>query len=136
MEKSLTLVLKPENVQIVQKNGLTNIIIKNDMAMIVEMANDVMLKTKGDFHILADGEMSFASKNDLHFDSVDSKLYLNSRQSTLLKDKPESIAYRTKQELERSKSLLSAYKQQEFTLLLKDRVTILEQQIKELKCRE
>ena len=128
--------MKPEDVEIVKENGLISITIKNDMSMVVDLNNDIMLKTKGDFHILSEGEMSFASKNNIHLDSVGSNLYLNSRQSSVLKDEPESIAYRAKQELKQGTIQLEEMKQHEFTLMLKDRVTKLEQQIKDLTCQE
>jgi len=132
MKNGLVLSVKPEDVEIIEENGIMTITIKNDMSMVVEMTKDMMLKTQGDFHILSEGEMSFASKNNVHIDSVGSNLYLNSRRSNILKDEPESIAYRAGQELEHNKTQLDAIHQHEFTLALKDRVTKLEKQVKEL----
>jgi hypothetical protein len=129
----LILKIKPEDIEIIKKNNIIEINILNSTDIVFNLENNLMFKTKGQFHILADGEISFASKDGLHIDTIDSKLFLNSRNSSILKDLPESIKYRTKMELEYNKIKLEALKQEEFTLLLKDRVSLLENKIKELE---
>ena len=106
MEKNLTLKVKPENVEIIQENDMVTIKIFNDMKMSIQMAGDIMLQTDGDFHVLSKGEMSFASENGVHIDSIGSNIHLNSRQSKILKDTKEAKRYRVKQELENNKHLL------------------------------
>lgn len=132
MENALVLQVKPEDVEIIKEKDYIHISIKNDAKMIIEMNNDVMLRPHGDFHIVSDGEMSFVSHNNIHMDTINSNIYLNSRQGKILKDTEEAIDQRLKMACEHKKTLLEAKKQNDFTLLLKDRVSILEQQMKEL----
>ena len=110
MEKNLTLTVKPENVEIIQENDMVTIKISNDMKMTIQMTGDMMIQTGGDFHILSKGEMSFASENGVHIDSVGSNIHLNSRQSKILKNTEEAIQYKVKHELENNKHLLDGNK--------------------------
>jgi hypothetical protein len=51
----------------------------------------------GDTHFITNGELGFISKgHDIHLDSVDANIHLNSRLSKPLKDNPESVAYRNR----------------------------------------
>jgi len=133
MENGLVISVKPEDVKIVKNDDLITITIKNDMSLMIKMDNDVMLKTQGDFHILSDGEISFASKNNIYLDSIDSNIYLNSRNSSILKDEPESIKYRIKQQLEYNKKQLEMKQE---SVLLQDRITKLEKQMEKYICQE
>ena len=135
MEDFLTLRVKAKDVNIVNKNDMVEINILNDMDIVLNTNNNFLLNTKGQFHILADDEISFASKKGVHIDSINSSLYLNSRRSSILKDEPESVSYRARMELDFNKTKLETIKQENFTLKLKDRVSILEDKIKEIeKC--
>lgn len=87
----------------------------------------------GDINIGVSGELGIVSSNNVSIDTIGSKIYLNSRKASAIKDMPESIEYREAQQLEmKKKQLIMAEEHESFV----KRVEELERQIKELKCRE
>jgi len=59
-----------------------------------------------DIHIGVNGEFGVVTTNNMHFDTIKSKLFLNSRKSKALKDMPESKEYRQNLDLEQKSKLL------------------------------
>jgi len=76
------------------------------------------------------GELGIATTKNINFDTIGSKFYINSRKSTLIKDLPESIEYRKKQEEEHKKHL-EMLDMEHNTFI--DRIEKLENEIKEIK---
>jgi hypothetical protein len=133
-EKSLVFETKPEAIEVEYvSDDLVRVKISGDMAVSVEFNNDVMLSTKGDFTIATEGELSLVSKdNPINIDTVDSKLYLNSRQGKLLKDLPESKEYLERMKQEQYQNIEIATMAEMLTISLKERTTVLETQVKQL----
>jgi len=56
----------------------------------ITLKGDTKLAIDGDFHMFANGEMSFITKdNKICMDAIDSQIHLNSRASKILKDSYE-----------------------------------------------
>ncbi len=103
---------------------------KNDLDIIVEMGGDVALHSKGDFFIAAEGELGFISiGKPLCLDSIDSRIHMNYRMSSPIKDLPESIEYRKKLDEGNQKHI-------EFNTIqeksLKERIKLLEDKVNKL----
>jgi hypothetical protein len=131
--KSLTLKVKSEDVEIIREEDSVTIHIKNDVALNIIMDGGGMIHSKDDFFIAAEGELGLMSfGKPLTIDSVDSVIHQNYRESKLLKDLPESIEFRKRCDEENQKCITFAVDQEGFNRLLKDRVTILEQQMSKL----
>ncbi len=132
MAKTIVLRIPSEDIDICPGKNNTKISIKNNSEILLELDGDTMLKSSGKLFFLSEEEMGFISKSNIFIESIDSDLHLNSRLCSLIKDDPKSIAERATMELDHGKQLLAAQEQEEFTLLLKDRVTYLEHQMKKL----
>lgn len=86
----------------------------------------------GDINIGVSGELGIVSSNNVSIDTIGSKIYLNSRKSSAIKDMPESIEYREAQQLEmKKKQLMMAEEHDSFV----KRIEKLEQQVRDLKCQ-
>ena len=97
MGKSLTIRARPEDITIDTKDDIIQVQIHSDFALSIELDNDVMLKSKGDFVISADGEIDLISNGKpICIDSINSKIFFNSREAKPIKNLPESIIYRKK----------------------------------------
>lgn len=73
------------------------IIFKGKKNNSIMLDGNTKLCVDGDFYILVAGEMGLATNGSpIHLDSVNSKLFINSRVSKLLENLPESIEYRRK----------------------------------------
>ncbi len=84
---------------------------KNNSIM---LDGNTKLCVNGDFYILAAGEMGLVTDGSpMHLDSVNSKLFINSRVSNLLKDLPESIEYRRKNAEEQEQGRQKIIKERE-----------------------
>jgi hypothetical protein len=77
-----------ENLEIVfEGNTNKTIAIKGDTKFLFD----------GDTHFITNGELGFITKdNDIHMDSINANIHLNSRLSKPIKDLPESIKERQK----------------------------------------
>lgn len=134
--KSLTLKVKASDVEIIREDDNVTIHIKNDVALNMVMDGGGMIHSKDDFFIVAEGELGLISVGKpLTIDSVDSVIHQNYRESKLLKDLPESIAYKKSCDEENKKCITFAINQETFNKLLKDRVSILEEQFEILEKR-
>jgi len=107
MNKSLTIQTNTNNIEIDYPDKDTvRVKIHSDMELHIEMDNDVMLESHGDFTIAANGELGLISLGrPLCLDSVDSEIHMNYRQSKHLINLPESIAYRKKLDEENQKCI-------------------------------
>jgi hypothetical protein len=86
----------------------------------------------GDINIGVSGELGIVSSNNVSIDTIGSKIYLNSRKSSAIKDMPESIEYREAQQLEmKKKQLMMAEEHESFV----KRIEELERQVRDLKCQ-
>ena len=90
MELETVNIKLPSKIYSIEWNGI-NFYIEN-------VNGNLNVMFDSDIHIGINGEMGIVSTNNIHFDTIGSKLYLNSRKSKSLKDLPESIAYREKQD--------------------------------------
>lgn len=129
--KSLTFETKSDNITVETNDGVTRVCIHNDLALVVEMDNDVMLQANGDFFIAAKGEIGLISKGKpICIDSIDSEIHLNSRKAKPIKHLPESIEYKKKMIEDNKRCIHIATMAEMRNKTLKDRVTDLENQIK------
>ena len=113
---SLNLTVKEKDVSITHFDTDTIVISIAQENAVIELTGNTMLKTTGDFHILSDGEMSFASKNGMYLDTIDSKLHLNSRKSKILKDTNEAKNHMTKIYFDQTKKLLEKSREKSETI--------------------
>jgi len=60
----------------------------------VEVGGNVQLKIKGGMNVSTDGETNIVSFKDMNIDTWKSKLNLNSRKASQIKDDPEAIEFR------------------------------------------
>ena len=66
-------------------------------AQAVAIKGDTKFLFDGDTHFITNGELGFITKdNDIHMDSINANIHLNSRLSKPIKDLPESIKERQK----------------------------------------
>lgn len=131
--KSLTIEVDSSNVEIEYRDKMVCIHIHNNMAIKLEMDNDVLLESHGDFSIVAGGELSFISSGEpICIDSIDSVIHMNYRESKLIKHLPESIIYKQKIVDRERKNTQIATMQEMQNKTLKERVSILEDKIKKL----
>lgn len=135
--KSLTIQTDANNVEIdYPSEDVVRVKIHNNMSLHIEMDNDVLLESHGDFAIAAEGELSLISLGQpVCIDSVDSVIHMNYRESKLLKHLPESIEYRKKLEEENKKCIEFATMAEMMTKTLKERVSELEKEFKILEKR-
>lgn len=91
---------------------------------------------ENDIHIGINGELGVVSTNNIHLDTIGSKVFINSRKSKQLKDLPESIEHKEKLEMESKKRLLHMHEEHEsFQKMiddLKEKVNQLENEIKDI----
>ena len=126
MGKSLTIQARPEDITIITKDDIIQVQIHSDFALSIELDNDVMLKSKGDFVISADGEIDLISNgNPICIDSINSKIFFNSREAKPIKNLPESLIY--KQSLIEFKSIKPIKKIEDDGL--EERVRLLENEV-------
>lgn len=128
-----------KDVKIVEKENNTeieilpfNFIIQfNGDSIQMFVKGNTNMHVDGDFNLGIDGEFSVISNNNpIHLDSINSNIYLNSRQSKILKDLPESIEYRKKQKENMQIKELNLHNDD-----LKERIKKVEKELEELKCR-
>jgi len=101
---------------------------------IFELDGDTIFKSNGKLFFVAEEEIGLITKKDMHLETLnDSKLFMNSRQCSLIKDDQESIRYRTKMSLEQNKQMIFAQEQENFITSLKDRVSIVEDKLKQIE---
>ncbi len=130
----LTIPTKDITMSYTEDNTVINI--NTSKNTIFEFDGDTIFKSNGKIFFMAEEEMGFITKKNMHLETLkDSKLFMNSRQCSLIKDDPESIAYRTKLEFESSQISLYAQEQENFITSLKDRVSILEEQLKQIEVK-
>jgi len=134
IDKSLTISTHPENIEVnYVSNDIVEVKIHSDLAITIEMDNDVMLKSKGDFVIASEGELDLISfGKPVCIDSVDSVIHLNSREAKPIKDFPESKNYRENLLIENKKNIQIATMQEMQNKTLKERVSILENKLDEI----
>lgn len=98
----------------------------------------------GDLNIGATGELSMFTRNhNICLDSIDGQIHLNSRNSKLLKELPESVAYREKMENEARQRLvetaetMASGSDHECTGVaeLREELATLRKEIEELRCQ-
>jgi hypothetical protein len=103
----------------------------NGVKLHIENVNgNLNIMFDSDIQIGINGELGIASIENIHIDTINSKLYFNSRRSKALKDLPESIEYRKQcEEHDKKQQLLIAHEHESFMKRIED----LEDQMKELK---
>jgi hypothetical protein len=75
----------------------------------IRLAGNTRFAVDGDLYIAANGELGIMTRGEgIHLDSIGGKIHLNSRQSKILKDRPESLEY-----LERMRRLENRVKELE-----------------------
>ena len=103
---------------------------KNTRFHIENMGGNLNILFENDINIGINGELGIASTDNINIDAIGSKIYLNSRRSKSLKNLPESIEFRKKQEKENEyKQLLMGEEHDSFI----ERIEKLEQKIKDLE---
>jgi len=134
MSNDLTIVVSPENIEIINHDTCVEVHIKNEnIPLVLNMDGDGMIHSKGDFYIQADGELGFITNGKpLCLDSVDSEIHFNYRQSKPLINKPKSIEYRKKLVEENKRTTQLVTMQELQTKTLKERVSILENKLDEV----
>ena len=130
-KKMLVFETKPSNIKLDYiSDDAVRVSIFGDMSVGIEFDNDVLLKTKGDFIVASKGEINFITDGKpISIESLNSQIYLNSREAKYIKDLPESILYREKLKEENKKDLQIATLQELQTKTLKERVSILENKL-------
>jgi hypothetical protein len=98
--------------------------------------DNTILSTNGDLGINVNGEFSVTTNNhDLHLDSINSNIHLNSRRSKYIKDLPESIEYREqldKEMREKERAMLEHHEHfDEYLEMLENRISELEKRLGE-----
>ena len=133
--------MSKQDVSIREKEDMTeveilpfNFIIRFDEDKVeISVKGNTQMKIDGDFHLGINGEFGImTNKEPIHLDSIGSKLYLNSRQSKILKGLPESKKYIEKMDEENKKHQFLIEEEHKYTI---DRVDRLEKEIEELKCQ-
>ena len=134
---NLNLTIPSDLIQIKKENNNTIISIKDTSNIIFELDGDTIFKSNGKLFFVAEEEIGLITKKDMHLETLnDSKLFMNSRQCSLIKDDQESIRYRTKMTLEQNKQMIFAQDQENFITSLKDRVSIVEDKLKQIELME
>ena len=115
--------------------------IKLDKPIRIKFNCDIIIENDKDLHILNRGELSLTTKdNNLCIDTINSKLYFNSRKSKILKDSDEAKSYLTKLYFDHNKQISNNINNQKnetdiiHEMLI--RIIELENKLKELKCQE
>ncbi len=133
----VNLTIPSDLIQIKKENNNTIISIKDTSNIIFELDGDTIFKSNGKLFFVAEEEIGLITKKDMHLETLnDSKLFMNSRQCSLIKDDQESIRYRTKMTLEQNKQMIFAQDQENFITSLKDRVSIVEDKLKQIELME
>ncbi len=133
---STKLTIPSGDIEVREENNNTIISIKNSKHIVFDLDGDTMFKSNGKIFFVSDEEIGFISKKNIHLESIDSKIYMNSRQCSLIKDKPESIEYRVKKELEHNQQRLFVMKQESFIKSLKERVSDIESKLAQIEQKE
>lgn len=113
-----------------------------DKPIRLKFNNDIIIENDKDLHFINKGELSLTTKdNNLCVDTINSKLYFNSRKSKLLKDSDEAKTYLTKLYFDHNKQILNNINNQKnennFMSEILNRINNLEKELKELKkCQE
>lgn len=102
----------------------------------LKFINSTHIKVNGDLSLDIDGEFSVITHNDdIHLDSIDHNIHLNSRLANQIKDTPKSIKYREQIEIEQNKNLKAMEKQNleltDYLMRLEHRINVLEEKCKE-----
>ncbi len=130
----INLTVPSDLIQIKKEEDKTIISIKDTSNIIFELDGDTIFKSNGKLFFVAEEEIGLITKKDMHLETLnDSKLFMNSRQCSLIKDDQESIRYRTKMSLEQNKQMIFAQEQENFITSLKDRVSIVEDKLKQIE---
>jgi len=75
---------------------------------LISLKGNTQFLFDGDTHFISTGELGFITKNEnIYLDSIDGKIYFNSRKSKLIKNLPESIEKRKLYDQEKEKSKLA-----------------------------
>ena len=93
MSSEIVFKIPSHDIDISSDNGYTKIQIKNQSDILLEFCGNTMLKSKGKLFFVSEDEMGFISNNDIHIESIGSKLFLNSRQCSIIEDKEKFIKY-------------------------------------------
>jgi hypothetical protein len=108
----------------------------------IKLNNDILIENDKDLHFINKGELSLTTKdNNICIDTINSKLYFNSRKSKILKDTDEAKIYLTKLYFDQNKQILNNINNQknENNIIngMLNRINNLEKELKELKkCQE
>ncbi len=132
--KSLTFKTHPDNISVDFTNkNFVSVNIHGDMGVSIEFDNDVLLKSNGDFMVVSKGEIDFITNGKpICFESINSEIHLNSRKAAPIKDHIESMEYRKQLEENNKQCSQIATMQEMQNKTLKERVSVLEKQIKSL----
>lgn len=76
---------------------------KQNITFRLDDDNNLKVNIEGNIEISINGELNILSSSDIAIDTVDSRLYLNSKMASQIRDKKESIEYREKQRKELKK---------------------------------
>ena len=75
-------------------------IVKKGNFHVLDIPENFVLKINQKFDIIVNDEISLTSNGDVHIDTIDSKLFLNCRNSSILRDTKEAIDYKAKRDEE------------------------------------
>ena len=133
---STKLTIPSADIEVREENNNTIISIKNSKHIVFDLDGDTMFKSNGKIFFVSDEEIGFISKKNIHLESIDSKIYMNSRQCSLIKDELESIDYRKRKELEHNQQQLFVMEQETFVKSLKERVSVIESKLARIEQKE